>query len=417
VIRRASIVTVLLAVNLALVLALAWLYHSTRSVPAPGEAAPAPLSASGAYAAPVLRLVKTNVVETNAFRWSQLETDDYRAFIQRLRAVGCPEQTIRDLVIADLDKLFAARLLAINPAARELHYWQPDNKDLETSADYRERQRQLREIDFAKRQVLSELLGVDLVAERNKVQGSEDRFGRRLGFLPDAKRGQVRMLLENYNDAELEIRQKTWEEGEELTSDDLARLKSLQEQRDQAITQALSEDELQQYQLAMSPLAYQVRDSLFGMNATEPEYLTVYGLRKEFLDKWSDQPPEDPEQRADWEQAQAELEAQLKQKLGDARYADYRRAQDPDYRELAIAAARYKVSAGVADEVYSYKQLSLEYRARVAGNRSLTPDQQQAALGAMAAETEQTVRAALGSKAYDYYRRSGQGAWISGQGN
>src|SRR6266850_5923357 len=53
------------------------------------------------------------VVVTNQFRWRQLETEDYRAYIARLRAIGCPEQTIRDIVIADLDKLMAPRVEAI----------------------------------------------------------------------------------------------------------------------------------------------------------------------------------------------------------------------------------------------------------------------------------------------------------------
>src|ERR1051325_7868593 len=49
--------------------------------------------------------VITNVVATNDFRWTQLESEDYRAYIARLRSIGCPEQTIRDIVIADVDKL------------------------------------------------------------------------------------------------------------------------------------------------------------------------------------------------------------------------------------------------------------------------------------------------------------------------
>jgi hypothetical protein len=412
------VVVVLLLGNLVLALALAWLYQRTRSgssQAAEARAHDSPGTAGVLLAQGLVKVVKTNIVETNAFRWNQLETDDYRAFIERLRSIGCPEQTIRDLVIADVDKLFAARLLSVNPAARELSYWQADDKDLETSAGYRERQRQQREIDFAKRQVLHDLLGLDLVAERNKVLGTEDRFGRRLGFLPDAKRNQVRMLLESYNDAELEIRQKTWEEGDTLTAEDKERLKGLQEQREKAIAGVLSPSELEGYELAMSPLAYQVRDSLFGMKASEQEYLTVYNLQKEFRAKWSEEAPQDAQQHAEWEAARAEMQAQLKEKLGEARYLEYQRAQDPDFRELAVAAARYQVPARVAAEIYEYKQVVLEHRALVDGNRSLTAAQQQAALEALAAETDQTVRAALGDKAYNQYLRSGQGAWLRAQ--
>ncbi len=416
VMRRANMVVVLLLVNLGLVLAFALLYKSTRQPSPPSEPGAAIPAAYAAVPAPSLKVVKTNIVETNAFRWSQLETEDYRAYIERLRAIGCPEQTIRDLVIADVDKLFAARILEVNPAARELKYWEADQKDLESGEDHLERQRQQREIDFAKRHLIRDLLGVDLVSERNKVQGAEDRFGRRLGFLPEDKRGQVRMLLEHFNGLELGVRQKTWEEGETLTEEDQAQLLAIQQQRDQAVAAALSPAELEQYQRAMSPLAYEVRDSLFGMKASEEEYLAVYQARKEFQESWGDQPPEDPQRRVEWEEAQALLQASLREKLGDDRYNDYLRAKDPDFRQLSIAVARGKAPPEAATHVYEFKRIAIENRARVAGNRSLTPDQQQAALNAMAAETEQTVRAVLGEKAYQTYLRSGQGKWIQGLG-
>jgi hypothetical protein len=361
----------------------------------------------------VYRIVKTNVVETNAFRWSQLESEDYRAYVQRLRDIGCPEQTIRDILIADIDKLFAPRVQAINPLAREVHYWEPDGRELESLADYRERQRQQREVDFTKRQALQDLLGVDLVSERNRVQGAEDRFGRRLGALPEEKRGQVRMVLEQFSDEETGIRQKSWEEGVPLSEEDQALLKELEQEREEAVAKLLTPAEYEQYQLALSPLAYKVRDQLFGMNATEQEYRAVYQLRQAYEAKWPDgAAPADPQQRADWEEATAALQAQIREKLGDARYAEYQRAQDPDFRELSVAAARYQVPARVAAEVYEYKAVVLEQRARVAGNRSFTPEQQQAALAAMAVETEQTVKNALGEQAYKAYLRSGQGAWL-----
>src|SRR5690349_901682 len=42
---------------------------------------------------------------TNQITWDQLESEDYRTYITRLRTINCPEQTIRDIIIADLDKL------------------------------------------------------------------------------------------------------------------------------------------------------------------------------------------------------------------------------------------------------------------------------------------------------------------------
>jgi hypothetical protein len=43
------------------------------------------------------------------FHWSQIESSDYRTYVANLRAIGCPEQTIRDIICADVDATFASR--------------------------------------------------------------------------------------------------------------------------------------------------------------------------------------------------------------------------------------------------------------------------------------------------------------------
>ena len=53
------------------------------------------------------------------FQWRLLESPDYRTYIANLKAIGCPEQTIRDIIVADVDGLYAPRRnqLAQSPAA------------------------------------------------------------------------------------------------------------------------------------------------------------------------------------------------------------------------------------------------------------------------------------------------------------
>ena len=38
------------------------------------------------------------VVVTNQFHWAQIESEDYKTYIARLRSIGCPEPTIRDII-------------------------------------------------------------------------------------------------------------------------------------------------------------------------------------------------------------------------------------------------------------------------------------------------------------------------------
>jgi hypothetical protein len=66
------------------------------------KAAPLP-----AEAAPVAQ--PTSSVEPEPFRWSQLESADYRAYVKNLRGISCPEPTIRAIVAADVHNLYNAK--------------------------------------------------------------------------------------------------------------------------------------------------------------------------------------------------------------------------------------------------------------------------------------------------------------------
>lgn len=45
--------------------------------------------------------------------WRSVESEDYRHYIANLRAIGCPEETIADIIRADVNKLFQSRRKAL----------------------------------------------------------------------------------------------------------------------------------------------------------------------------------------------------------------------------------------------------------------------------------------------------------------
>jgi len=85
-----------LGVNL--VLAAIWLDYSNLSRNARGELA---LNGSGQTTNMVGR---TNVfLRRQFFSWQEIESPDYQVYIANLRDIGCPEQTIRDIIIGNCD--------------------------------------------------------------------------------------------------------------------------------------------------------------------------------------------------------------------------------------------------------------------------------------------------------------------------
>ena len=110
--RNLLLVSVLLNVGLLAGFAL----HLNRA-PVPTEAKPAPASAptqvskrspaSASEPGPK----PTATASGEAFNWRSVESDDYKKYIAKLRTIGCPEETIKDILIADVNKLYAPSLL------------------------------------------------------------------------------------------------------------------------------------------------------------------------------------------------------------------------------------------------------------------------------------------------------------------
>jgi hypothetical protein len=350
------------------------------------------------------------VVKTNDFQWRQIESEDYRTYITRLRSIGCPEETIRDLIIADVEKLLAPQMQAAAPKRKELKYWQPEEKELWNPLEDLDADRQKQDIDFQKRDILRSLVGVDIVAERLKLTGQDDVMGKRLGFLPDEKRDQVRKLIDRYSREEVSLREKIWEDGD--APEDQAKLRQLQQQQQTAVAALLSPEEFRQYELWISPTAYQVRDSFFGMNPKETEFLAIFDLKKKFDEQWHPDELTDEAGKAKLAAAQIELEGRIRAQLGEQRFVEYQRAQDQDYRQLSIAVSRSQLPATKAVEVYEMKRIVLEQRAQVLADNALSIEDKQAALQAITTEAHSTVKETLGVKAYNFFLRRSSADWL-----
>ena len=44
-------------------------------------------------------------IKATPLDWRQVESSDYRQYIANLRAAGCPEKTIRDIIVAEVSEL------------------------------------------------------------------------------------------------------------------------------------------------------------------------------------------------------------------------------------------------------------------------------------------------------------------------
>lgn len=358
--------------------------------------------------------VTNNAVRTNDFSWQQLESEDYRTYIERLRKIGCPEETIHDIIIADLEKLMAGRVREIDGPAEPPKFWKPNRKDLTSTLEALEKQGKKQEVDFEKREIVRELLGIDLAAARARAKGEQDFYEQRLSFLDAEKLGKVRMLIERANREELYVREKSWLENDELTAGERAELRTIQQRKEQEIAELLSPEEKEQFDLWFSPAAYRVRDAFLALEPNEEDFLALYGLQREFDREWGAVEPSElnPEEKARMEEARLALEHGMREHLGEERYERMQQARDADFRRLQDAVIQFGLRREVTAEIYDYRGALAEERERVRRSGALSASQRESVLRALSEETEQAVVEAMGPKAYRYYVRNGAGRWI-----
>jgi hypothetical protein len=336
------------------------------------------------------------VYVTNQLDWSQVESADYRKYIANLRAIRCPEQTIKDIIITDVMKLYALRRGDLQHNGREFRYWETNEKRALTKRQFAERESQLASIDKELPTVLRELLGVNYERELNKYFMDARDEERRLAFLDDAKMTQVlavRDLIEGLREA---------------AKDDPQKLAEIETQRGQLLAQVLTPAEREQYELAMSPTAERLRGELIGFNPTEDEFRMIYELWRGFEEKLATASP------ADREAERARLDADIRAKLGD-RATDYARVQNREYRDLVMFSVQYELPAAMARSLQDMREAALAVRESVMSDANLAGEQREVALRALQEEIERTIRASLGEQLYGSFAQ-GPGQWVQSLG-
>ena len=354
--------------------------------------------------------------ETRAeFSWALIETSDYKKYIANLRAIGCPEETIRDIIIADVSKNYARRGMALQREQRaKQKYWQyaRGNQAANPAAPWR----QIRAWEKEKQALLKELLGPDILDEMEKTQagglfGLGGKSRKEWAFLPADKRDLAREVNEKYQ----ELVQEVYIKANNDQAEDLgAQVRAVQKQKLVELALILSPQELEDYELRLSQTARNLRWQVQFFNASEDEFRKIFKLQKGFDEQYAgDQPdPDDRESMKKWKEADTVLHEAQKAALGETRYTAFTRGQDYEYQRLTQLAAREGLSVDVADKVYDIRQAVEKERDRLNSDKSLTREERRAGLQEIKSTVEKSVTQILGEKNYVKYRNNGA-SWLN----
>jgi hypothetical protein len=408
---------ILLALNLGLLGVVIYLVVGRNNgAPAPAETSAGRVVTNTVTQIAVRKVNATNLLASLANRplsWRALESTNYFVYAQNLRNFGCPEETVRDILITDVAKVYAERRLQLRAKAPPPAFWQPSDSGAPGVST--ELRTQLTELDQEQSELIRDLLGVDLDTELAKYTAtSEEKGGAIVSFLPEEKRQGV-LEIQNRFAAE---EQAIYESSHGLLLDsDREALRRIQKQREAELAQFLAPDEMLAYQLYNSETANNLRVQLNGFQPSQDEFVQIFQLQKTYDDQFGQALDLSDDRamgnRARVEQsAQQALETELKRVLGPQRFAEYQRAQDGDYRALLQIADRYQLSPDVANSVYGIKMAAESQKLRVESNPNLNDVQRAQILAGLAQETEKNVATALGGNLYKDYQR-GPGQWLN----
>ena len=340
---------------------------------------------------------------TNRFAWRQIEAEDFEQLATNLRAIGCPEKTVRDVVVARAQRALEQ---VSDSAESKLPFW---TAGLRRARADREAERQA---GLARQQIraraervvgLEVFLGDEEWADELEAQAIA-RFIA--GPLPDETLLKGVAIIVWFSSQQDELHSRS---GGVWLDTDEAELAQLRAQVRRQIAAVLTPAQLEELtaRVAMLTLVGKVRFDATDLNIAEVRRLAL--LYAQFTDPLSDHCLWDGSLTDEQEKQMAMAARQF---LGEARFAQFERAADRDFQRLFEMSLDHHLPRDAAAKVFELRQLAVQEARQLQEDPSLSVLDREQRLAQMQAEAQQAALQVLGATACSQYLRSG-GAWLT----
>lgn len=386
--RARTLLLVSLVLNVALVSALvSWFSLSPKNPPRAVRS----FDAAAFNSNLIPRIVKTNVfVRANAFTWQQVESPDYAVYVQNLRALGMPDTTIRDIIIADVDQLFTQRRRA-EAAKQDIEWWRSAPSS-ETQSNVVARSQAL---EAEREALLTKLLGAEWA--KGRAQNDFEPLalvGPVLGAMSDEVKASVQEIAARSRSRVANYLVQAEGAGEPVSATELAKMR---EETRQQLATILNPQQLEEFLLRYSENASQLRRDLAGLNTTPDEFRALFqsidSLQREAQLRYGGDDAASQRARENLEQQRL---AALRLTLGPERFAAYQMTRDPAYHEALVTAEQAGVGEEAAAALYEISRAATDEFNRIRNDPNLTDAQKQQQLLAAAAEQKRARDLVLG---------------------
>jgi len=350
-------------------------------------------------------LVKTNVlVRRENFTWEQVQSTNYTTLIANLRAIGCPEQTIRDIVTSEIDRLYARR--RVTEVDYPNYQWWKSNPDPALAAAAEEK---IRGLEAERRELLTSLLGPGWDAEGKALIAARAGItltGPILGDLPAATKLAVLNIV-----AAAQLKIEAYQEGQRLQGQaiDPMQMVRLREEPLVPLASVLEPEAYDEFVLRYSPAAQQLREMMRTMDLGPDPFRALFAALSGIIG----QPVffyagTDPALLKQQQQLAAQSEAVIKATLGADLYAAYQLNQDPIYRSSQALAQQLTLPVSMVLPIYQINRATQAEMDRIRNDDTLSNDEKVEALAQTQVQEQQSLQQLLGPDAFQ--------RWLQAQG-
>jgi hypothetical protein len=347
----------------------------------------------------VIRIEVTLTNEAPPFHWSDVASEDFKQYVAGLRAIGCPPETVRDIIKAELTTLFLARRRAIvEPLQRQ--WWDIAARGGELNDEIKPYEEAIEKLSAQTLGKLDEYLGDKAPAkERDRRSFDPDA-----AFLPEEKRKTLEQMHEQFRSDVEKLRPP---KGAKDTSELHAQREALNKQRWESVAKLLSPEEHEEYQLRRSRNAHEAQAST-GFEGTPEEARAIARIYQQYTDPPDRLIPKSPDyaaKKAAADEVRRQREEAMKAALGPERYAQFKQGFDGNFRDVFRITDRYGLPRDAAAQAADVLRARSEALQNLGRDKAMAADERaQLELTAQQAARVALLQA-LGERALRTYER------------
>lgn len=264
------------------------------------------------------RTARTEAVQR--FDWRQVESTEYTTYIANLRAIGCPEQTIKDIIIADVNALFEAKEKQNLVLTNRIEFWKTGMNVKDWVKD--QLVHRYEQLESERAAIIKNLLGETTVVESRpaKISDADIQYNL-LDFLAPQDRQTAMAAISEVNST-FATKFQPLLASDRWNTESRKNYGEFCHDEEQRLLDALGTEGKENYDVRASKLADYLRWRFRGIDFSEGEFRELYRFSHPNaldLDLWYVDPSIEEESKAN-QAAQLAVWNKAKEIVGDLRF-------------------------------------------------------------------------------------------------